>query len=273
MAKKTTTTDPAVPQTGHLCVDGTVLKFDPPAPAVAAFLERVRRASEDPKVSEDQLVALIYGRDNPLLDHAMLPGHSMVTKEVFENPVYHVMCDYLGRKRVQLGTLDLAAARARFTMSVPDAAAKIGIHETAVRKAVATRRLASWRADGQIWLDPRAVAAFEVTRRGPPPRLQLRVGSAPGVSFRVKHPGALEGRTEPAANVVEGTLTAWARVGVMFSAERGDTKGQRFFVLEPGGEETELKLGDFYVKGRFTVVEKVNNSERARAAWKAFEAE
>jgi excisionase family DNA binding protein len=281
MITHTTMTDTAAGQREHTCVNGERITYGPLGPAEAAFLERVRQASVDPAVTENDLIALIYGRDNPLLDHTMLPGHAMVTGAAFEHPAYQVMVDLLGWKRVQLGTLDLAAARARFTLSVADAAEVLGITPQAVRKAIKARHLASWRDGEQLFLDPRSVAAFKTTRAtsyqgqgvGKPPRLAVRVGNAPGVSFKLKHPGELEDRTSAGGNVVAGALARWKRVAVITSAEEGDRKGQRFFVLEPGSEETELALGDFYVRGRFTVVEKINNSAKARDAWKAFTAE
>jgi excisionase family DNA binding protein len=219
------------------------------------------------------LIALIYGRTNPLLDHAMVPGHSMVTAAVFENPIYHVLTDLLGRKRVQVGTLDLAAARARFTMTVGEAAERLGVNATAVRKAIAARRLVAWKDGPAWWLDPTTVDSFQLARRGLPPRLEVRMGNAPGVALRVKYPGDLEGEDRPAANTVAGTITHWKRVAVLTSMERDDgEKGQRLFILEPGGKESEVKAGDFYVRGRFTT-KKVNSSERAREQWKEFEPE
>jgi len=263
----------------HACVNGEEVTYDSPAPPVAAFLERVRRAAADPKVTENDLIALIYGRENPLLDHTMLPGQSMVTPAVFEHPVYRVLTDLLDRKRVALGALDLERARAQFTLTVTEAAEQLGISPQAVRKAVEARRLAAWREGSQWLLDPRGVNAFKLTRdakdkhQGPSPHLVVRIGNAPGASFQLKHPGELEERTRAGGNVVTGVLTRWKRVAVLTSAEQGDAKTQRLWILEPGGEQQEVTLGDFYARGRFTVVEKINNSEKARAAWKAFEAE
>jgi hypothetical protein len=259
----------------HECVNGEQIGYPAPAPAVAKFLERVRRAAADAKVSEDELLALIYGRENPLLDHTALPGRSMVTPAVFANPLYRVLVDLLDRKRVQTGALDLERARARYTLSVTDAAAHLGVNATAVRKAIGAGRLPAWRADGQFWLDPATVAAFEVDRRGPAPRLAVRVGSAPGVSLRLKHAGALEGEVRvEGSNVVTGRLAQWKRVAVMTTAERADgTKNVRFYVLEPGGPEADISLGTFRVQGRFTVAQTVNNPQKAAEAWKAFEPE
>jgi excisionase family DNA binding protein len=260
----------------HECVNGETVEYPEPARDVAKFLERVRRAADDAAVSEDALIALIYGRENPLLDHTMLPGRSMVTPAVFANPLYRVLVDLLDRKRVQSGALDLAKARARYTLSVTDAAAQLGVNATAVRKAIGAGRLPALKDGGQYWLDPASVASFEVDRRGPSPRLEIRMGSAPGESFRVKHPthgNVFKEIAAPAANVRAGELTNWKRVAVMTTATRGDTKSARLFVLEPGGPENEVALGAFHVRGRFTVAEKINNPERAAAAWKAFEPE
>ena len=257
----------------HECVNGERVEYPAPAPAVARFLERVRRAADDPAVTEDGLIALIYGRENPLLDHTMMPGRSMVTPAVFANPLYRVLVDLLDRKRVQSGALDLAKARARYTLSVTDAAAQLGINATAVRKAISAGRLPAWKADGQYWLDPASGASFEVERRGPAPRLEVRMGSAAGESLRVKFAGALEDQAHPLANTTTGVLTHWKRVAVMTTATRGGEKSARLFVLEPGGPESEVALGCFHVRGRFTIAEKINNPQKAAEAWRAFEPE
>lgn len=254
----------------HETIEGESLTYDEPPPLEAAFLERVRQAASDPAVTEDALVALLYGKDNPLLDHARLPGHSLVTADTLKNPLYRVLCDYLGQKRVQTGALDLAAAAARYTLTVTEAGERLGIHPSAVRQAIAAGRLPSWKKSGQHFLDPASVASFQIARRGPSPRLQIRCGKEGDVAFRVKTPGDLDGFYRPALGVSEGTLVSWKRIGVIFTNKANKSQ---FFVLEPGGEDNEVKHGSFYVRGRFVVAEKIHNSQKAVEAWDAFTAE
>jgi excisionase family DNA binding protein len=259
----------------HETLEGRTLTYET-TPEQAAFLARVQAAAADPAVSENDLIALIYSPENPLLDTTMLPGRGMVTKAVFDNELYHVFTDYLGRKRVQLGALDLNAARARYTMTVSQAAERLGMSASAVHQAIQAWKLPAWRKEGQIYLDPEGVESFleskrHVPRRGPPPRLTVRLGSATGMTLQLKAPGELENRiaSEPAGSV-EGLVTSWKRVGVLFGGHEGKV---RFCVLEPGGEENEVKHGPFYVRGRFSITERVNNPQKARDAYKAFEAE
>jgi hypothetical protein len=104
--------------------------------------------------------------------------------------------------------------------------------------------------------------------------LKVRLGSAiypgndPGKQFRVKR---REGDVlvNDRANTWEGTLTHWRRIGVL-----AGTKDQaRFFVLEPGQNDDELRFADFFVRGKFRIVEKINNAQQARRAYSVFTAE
>lgn len=250
----------------YTTINGETLTYEAPGGALAAFLERVQAAANEPTVSENDMIALIYGRENPLLDHAMLPGRSMVTAAAFERPEYRVMTDLLGRKRIALGLLDVEKARARYTLSPAEAAERLGIHVSAVRQAIANHRLAAWFEDGRAYLDPLSVDSFQLARRGPSPRLEIRSGSAPGFSFRFKAPTQLEDSKKEGAYRT-GVLPQWKSVAILF----GTDADYRFFSLEPGGKEQEIQAGGCYVRGRFTVVERINNPRKAQEAFAAFE--
>ena len=47
----------------------------------------------------------------------------------------------------------------------------------------------------------------------------------------------------------------------------------RFFVIEPADTSEEILFEDFYVHGKFKIVERVNHTQDARDAWRAFKAE
>ncbi|RYZ17179.1 MAG: DNA-binding protein, partial [Myxococcaceae bacterium] len=53
----------------HTTLEGHEIRFDEPTGDLAAFVAAVRAAAADPAVTENDLVALIYGPTNPLLDH------------------------------------------------------------------------------------------------------------------------------------------------------------------------------------------------------------
>lgn len=159
----------AAPMERHTTISGEVLEYPRPGPELAAFLGRVRTAAEDPRVSEGELVELIYGLENPLLDKTIFKGRGAVTTEVFANPVYHVMLDLLDAKRVQTGTLDPERAAGRYTMTVTEAAEFLGVTSSAVRQAIAAKHLDAWKKGGLHFLDPQTVETYRsrVKRRGP----------------------------------------------------------------------------------------------------------
>lgn len=99
--------------------------------------------------------------------------------------------------------------------------------------------------------------------------LQVRVGHGKGRLFRLKRVGDLCEVVRADGNHVDGVLRVWQRVAVLSGIERA-----RYFVLEPApeGEPQEIAFDGGYVRGRFTIVEKVNNPKRAREAFRAFEA-
>lgn len=142
---------------------GEMIDYDA-TPAEAAFLARVRAAAEDPGVAEGQLVELVYGLDNPVLEAGIFPGRGAVTKAVFARPIYHVLLDLIDVKRIQHGTLDPAAAAARYTMTVTEAADRLGVHASAVRQAVQAKKIAAQKQGGTWLLDPASVDAYRVTK-------------------------------------------------------------------------------------------------------------
>jgi hypothetical protein len=100
-----------------------------------------------------------------------------------------------------------------------------------------------------------------------PDALCFRAGSAGGKSLHLKHaPGGVVPRLDGGRGA-EGVISTWRRVGVF----TGATGRARFVVLEPADRgEAEIAFGEFYVRGRFRVVEKINNAKRASEAFKAF---
>jgi excisionase family DNA binding protein len=258
----------------HTTLAGHRIEYPEPDPKLERFLKRVRTLAEDPNATEDELIALVYGADNPILDHAgLFPGRGAVTREVLDNPVYHVLTDFIARKRVASEGLDVKRLAAKYTVSVPEAAEQLGVHTSAIYKAIQARRLPSWVKDGQHFLDPASLASFQVGTRGPVARdvepLEYCAGYEAGSMLQIRYP-----RTAAAAEAEEpedrapttGTIKRWRRVGVLTGA-----KGKlRFFILEPGPEPNEIAFHTFYVRGKFGIAEKINNAKLAREAWDAF---
>lgn len=255
----------------YTTIAGEVIEYETPGRDVAAFLARLVDAAHDPRVTESVMVDLIYGAENPLLRKDIIPGRGVVTKEVFADPVYHVMTDLLGVKRVQLGTLDPEAARDEYTITVTEAAERLGVHPSAVRQAIAAKRLDAVKRGHQHMIRPSALESFRISRRGPLPRtaLQARVGNDEGGSFRIRVArGALE-ETGREGHKVEGIVRSWTKAWVISGA-----KGRyRFFELRPADEDGEVAWGPFFVRGRFSVVERENNTRRAQESWRKVSAE
>lgn len=257
-------------------ISGENIEYECANDTVRDFLARVFADASNAAVSTAQLELLVYGPTNPLLSTDILPGRAVVTKATYEHPAFHVMLDLIGRKRIANGQLDLEAARARHTMTVREAAEKLGITEGAVRQAIYAGRISAWREEGTYYLDPSVVSAYRVSRRGPKPPahtpishgLEVRCGSNKIARFNVKTPRPLSS-TRRANGVVTGTADSWKRVGVL--AGKGD--GARFFVLEPANEQTQLEFDGFYVRGWFYVSRMENNARKARESFTAFVAE
>lgn len=260
----------------HETVSGHEIRYEADA-KLTRFLERVRKLAEDPKVPEGELVAAIYGSDNPLLGPSIvptLPGLGAITKETLAHPAYRVMQDLLYRKRVEQRGWDIEKTAAKFTLTVAEGAARAGVTVDALHKAIREGRIASWKKGGQYYLDPRSLSAHEFGRRGPvgASALEYRVGYVADADafLRVRFPtGVLPSdRFDKSGLSVDGKITQWQRVAVLTGGQ--DTI--RFFELEPANEVNAISHLGFYVKGGFRKVRTINNPKAAREAWEEFKA-
>lgn len=257
-------------------VNGQTLEYEA-TPKVAAFLRRLEEGVENPKVGEQELVGLAYSSENPILDHTMFPGRGAVTKVVLDDPAYHVMTDLLFRKQIAEQEVDVDKLAAKYSLTVGQAAAELGIHESAVRQAIAAKRIASWLKDGKHFLDPRSLKSIEFGTRGPKKGafrasapipasdpLDVVMGHEKGTSLKIKP--SLPETERISGNRLRGTLPKWKRVVVMTT---GDGGSRRAFVLEPGPEQNEFTHGPFSVKGRFVISERANSASKADEFWKS----
>lgn len=258
-------------KTRHTLLSGETIDFHAPAADLAAFLRRVLAATKDAAISERELTDLVFGPENPLLDSGVVPGKTVVTVDVYRDPIFHVMLDCIARKRLGPGG-SAVPSRARYTMTVAEAAGQLGISESAVRQAVYANRLRARKDGGAYYIDPLSVAAYRVSRRGPPRRrgvapqtstggtLEARVGSGTGVSFRVKHLEAKGHGPEWAGTIAAG----WSRIAVLATSKDRTI----YWELEPGDGESVLALDGFYIR----VIDAISSAPKARAAFLAFEA-
>jgi excisionase family DNA binding protein len=250
----------------YTTIAGETIEYETPSHDIAAFLARLFDAAHDPSVTESAMVELIYGSGNPVLRQDIIPGRGVVTKEVFQNPLYQVMTDLLGVKRIQLGTLDPEAARDEYTITVTEAAERLGVHPSAVRQAIAAGRLDAVKRGHQHLIRPHALESFKVARKKSIPRtaLRARVGNDEQGSFRFRVAGGELEETGRKGRRIDGVVRSWTKAWVISG---GASSNYRFFELTPSDEENEVAWGPFFVKGRFSVA-KENNARRAHEKWR-----
>lgn len=248
-------------------LSGHRIEYPDPSPKVQKFMDRVYALAEDPNSDPAALTALIYGAENPILEHGLFTG--AVTRDVLENPIYHVLCDRLARKQADASGVTMEKLSKRFTLSVAEAAKAAGVTPDAIRKAIRTRRLPSWVKAGEYFVDPRALAALDFGTRGVRPACALSYRSGYDqdrkVFFRLKIPGG-ELPFDEIGNT--GRVTRWQRIAVL----TGGFSGARYFELEPGETEERLEWQRYFVEGKFHVARKENNAAAARQAFEEFSA-
>src|SRR5690625_3742033 len=150
----------------HKLLSGEIVRYSPP-PEVDRYIDRLKVAANDPTVTVGELVDMVYSEENPILVRDIIPGRGVVTRQVFEDPAFHVMQDLIEQKRIQAGHLDREAAESMHTMTVQEAAERLGISESAVRQAIYAKRLAARKVGGSWRLYPGGVEAYRVSNRGP----------------------------------------------------------------------------------------------------------
>lgn len=104
------------------------------------------------------------------------------------------------------------------------------------------------------------------------PALRARVGNRPGACFQIKVVGGTSERVgvvdnrDPRVTIYMVEVAEFTRVAARLT---GREMG-RLFILEPADVDSEYVYGDFFVAGRFRIVEKVNNARAAAERWKSF---
>jgi hypothetical protein len=258
----------------HETISGQRIEYDDPDPAVARLLKTARLIVEDPNRTSDELVALVYGRANPILDQTMFPERGAVTAEVLKNPVYHVLTDLLARKEAQRAGTNFDRVAAKYTLTTSAASEALGISDDAVRRAIRNRRLPAWVKDGVYYVNPDHLSLLgEVGRRGTAPVQDEPLSVCAGFDakqnmLQVKFRGGQWPTGGAIPNSVAGDIKRWRRCAVV----TGGHDKLRCFLIEPGPEAEEIEFHGFYVRGKFSIVEKINSSAAARKAWESFKA-
>lgn len=254
-------------------LNGHEIVYDSLNKTESAFLARAQEAADNPGVTTDQMIALVYGRENPILDSTH--GHPMVTPHVLDHPLYRILSDLIGVKRVQLGQLDLAKAHAKFTLDVPAAAAQLGVTPQSVRAAIDTSRLPGIFRNGQWWLSPDSVGSYQVSKRaGRSGVKSSKRGIREVVAFVIGHTdhGSLSVEVDAGVTIdlkekglLHGTFNdGWKRAMIKTTSK----SGTRVFEIESAsGAVKAIDHAGMLVKGSFELVKKYNDTKRANEAW------
>ena len=135
-------------------------------PEVEEYVRRVKQLAANPAATANDVIALVYSVDNPVMERVGSYGRGVVTARVLTHPAYRVMTDILFRKEVQERGADLQTLADQYSLTVPEAAERFGVHVSAVRQAVDSGRLGAWMKAGEWYIDPRSLATFEFAPGG-----------------------------------------------------------------------------------------------------------
>ena len=78
---------------------GELLEYESSA-ELEAFVPRVLKLLKDPTKTKQDMIDVIYGPDNRIMDKTLIPGRGSVTRAVLGNP-YKMFTDLLTRKRAR----------------------------------------------------------------------------------------------------------------------------------------------------------------------------
>ena len=110
--------------------------------------------------------------------------------------------------------------------------------------------------------------------QGSEPALRLRMGSKPGASLRVKALGLEVVRKE--GGIIDAVVPSFREVAVATSGKAGSMMGKktnRCVVLVPADEDASIEWHEFFVRGRFSIADKVWNSRLASEFFRGFQPE
>lgn len=249
----------------HTTLDGDVLTIRADADT-EAFLTAARDLAARGG-DADALRAMMYGSANPMLTAG--PAGPEVTPEVILSPAWRLLEDLVEQAMAQKPT-------SLCTMPLAEAAKLLG-GQARAEGLIALGLIATHGQGDQVLCDERTVrAAAAFADRAEGRALSFGYGSAPGISFRVKVPGQIIGRSKAdagRAQVYEGRVYRWSSAAVLIIEERDGRKTARLEHLRasPDGAVAHLRVGPFYVSGPFERVGVERNMKRALDAWMRFE--
>jgi hypothetical protein len=94
--------------------------------------------------------------------------------------------------------------------------------------------------------------------------LEVCMGNHGGASLSVRSANPVGG-IERDGDVLRGRIGRWSRVLVRTIGVGGSS---RVWVIEPGPDQNEIRFGDFFVRGRFAIVDHSKNARKVEQIWK-----
>lgn len=262
--------------------NGEELEYDIDDPELESYLSKVREAAQDPDVSSNELLDLIYSTDNPLMDSDVIPGRGVITDEGREHPAYDIMIDQLQIKRTQEGDFEgqetdgYGPSSGRYSMSVSEASDELDISTSAVRQAIYNDRLEARKRGGAWRLDLESVESYQVSDRGPNAAAQVGepldvvLGYKEGFNFSVAHDGEFELDERREGNVLAGTIRGWTQAAVKQNRKLESGDALTYLKLEPDDDSSSVQMDEFEVEGEFRISRVVSDNEEARETFQSF---
>jgi len=253
-------------------------------PELDAYVARLRSMASDASVGLQTFIDVLYHEDNPALTKGVIPGRGLVTLEVLHSPIWAVMSDLEQQKMIAIGVQQPYEDQGKaFTMTAAEAARQLGVTTNAVRMAIKENRLAGRKIANRWMVLPSSVDAYAVSVRGPGNKLECTIGHVKGYKFSMRFDDdATLTRTKRASgqpqSVVNGHLSSW-RWAVLLTSQtfEGDSRDRnasvqsnRLQVITPDDsmDPQEITLDRFFVRGRFRVIHRISNNDKAKTAWK-----
>lgn len=243
--------------------------------AEAQYFAHLQQLAGDVTASVADLVMALYSADNPIMEKGP-DGMGWVTRAVFSRPAYHAFTDLLQRKEAQR-RLAVELER-RFSVSVAQAAAELGISERSVRRAITENRLPGLKVKGQHYTTEAGLAAYKVGKTGPqsdsrirrtmPGPLEIVEGSSPGHSLEFKTDGKRELVERRGRTVRLIRVTDWTWAVVKTNDTTREERGRRLFLLRPADQFEHMDFGPLGFDGGLQVAARLNNPEEVSSYWK-----
>ena len=181
----------------HETISGRKIAFPDQDEVTDAFIRLVKAMVEIPDVTEETMIALIYGKKNPILERGGMLEWGRVSRRVLGDPRYLVLMDLLARKRVAEDHLGMEVVSAPFTMTVTEASESVGVTPGAIRVAIQSRKLPAWVRGGEYRVDPLTLGVMkESPHRGRAKIRPLKAVLGPELRLKVDGRGELEGEVE-----------------------------------------------------------------------------